>query len=335
MISLRKSVTDLDRLEELHRTAVKCYSEALQSTSQNAIELDSAQAAHFRSQLQALREQLRADAASGGMEAVQTSFEAELKNYRDKTQEQIQHLRREVQAAAAALESFAGSISETEGNLETRIEREINNLNQSAATDDIQTMRGAIHASTDKIATSVHEMRAANQLTVAQLKDEIRLLHQEIESTRRPQPAPDPTAESHQQLSSRMQELVNKKTTFSVLLVVVRNLEGLQNCYSTNLIESALEDFQSRFESILPSSAIIGRWDRDQFAAILNTPPANAIELSSEVVRKLSEPLPCHEQDKTQSIAFNPRAGVVEFRPGSDTAKFQSRIQQLAGALSA
>lgn len=335
MISLRKSVNELERLEELHRTAVRCYSEALHSSEQNAIELDSGQVAHFRSQLRALRDQLRADAAGRGLEAVQTSFEAELKNYRDKTQEQIQHLRREVQAAAAAVESFAGSISETETNLETRIEREINNLNHSAASDDIQTIRGAIQASTAKISTSLHEMRAANQLSIAQLKDEIRLLHQEIESTRRPQPPPDPSAESHQQLSGRMQELVNKKTAFSVLLVVVRNLEGLQNCYSTNLIESALGAFQSRFESILPSTAIIGRWSRDQFAAILNTAPANAIEMSSEVVRKLSEPLLGYEQDKTQSIAFNPRAGVVEFRPGSDPAKFQSKIQQLAGALGA
>ncbi|HEX5226888.1 MAG TPA: diguanylate cyclase, partial [Bryobacteraceae bacterium] len=249
----------------------------------------------------------------------------------------IQHLRREVEAASAAVESFAGAVSETETNLETRIEREINNLNQSAGSDDIQTIRGAIQASTSRIASSVHEMRAANQLAIAQLKDEIRLLHQEIESARRPQPAadPDPSTESHQQLSGRMQEMLNKKTPFSVLLVVVRNLEGLQNCYSTNLIESALGAFQSRFESILPGSAIIGRWSRDQFAGILSTPPANAIEMSSEVVRKLSEPLRGQDQSESQSIAFSPRAGVVEFRPGSDPAKFQSKIQQLAAALSA
>ncbi len=79
MISLRKTATELERLEELHRAAVNCYSQALRSTEQNAIELDSGQAAHFRTQLQALRDQLRADASSRELDAVQTSFDTELK----------------------------------------------------------------------------------------------------------------------------------------------------------------------------------------------------------------------------------------------------------------
>ncbi len=65
---------------------------------------------------------------------------------------------------------------------------------------------------------------------------------------------------------------------------------GLQNCYSADVIAGALRGFQARFENILPSSAIVGRWAKDQFAAILSTAPGNAIEMSSEVVRKLSEP---------------------------------------------
>lgn len=335
MISLRKSATELERLEELHRAAVKCYWEALHSTEHNVIELDGSQAAHFRSQLQVLRDQLRADATRSELEAVQTSFDAELKDYHDKTREQIQHLRQDVQAAAAAVESFAGSISESEVNLESGIQRELNVLTRSAASDDLDVVRGAIQASTAKIAASVHDMRASNQLVIAQLKDEIRLLHQQVQAARRPQAPTDPSTDSHQRMSGRMQEFVNKRTPFSVLLVVVRNLEGLQNCYSPGLIENALGGFQSRFENMLPSSALVGRWTRDQFAAILSTAPGNAIELSSEVVRKLSEPCLGKEKGATQSIAFSPRAGVVEFTPGTDLAKFQNRLQQLADALSA
>jgi len=330
MISLRKSVNELERLEELHRTAVKCYSEALYSTEQNAIEVDSAQAAHFRSQLQVLRDQLRTGAARSELEAVQNAFEAELKDYHDKIQDQIQHLRQEAQAAAAAVESFAGSISESEGKLEAGIERELKTLNQSAASDDIAVMRGAIQASSAKIASSVQQMRASNQLMIAQLKDEIRILHQEIQSARRSQPAPDPSQESHRRMSGRMQEFISKRAPFSVLLVVVRNLEGLENCYSTDAIEGALGTFQSRFEGILPSSAIVGRWARDQFAAILSAAPGDAIEMSREIVHRLSEPFA--EREK-QPIAFSPRAGVVEFSAGSDLAKFQVRLQQLAEAL--
>jgi GGDEF domain-containing protein len=332
MISLRKTATELERLEELHRTAVNCYSQALRSTEQNAIELDTAQAAHFRTQLQALRDQLRADAGPRELESVQSSFETELKQYRDKTGEQVQRLRREVQAAAAAVESFAGSINESEENLESGLRKELNSLNQRAASDDIKTIREAIRGATAKIADSVDQMRSSNHLAIAQLKDEIRLLHQEVQAARRSQ-TPDPSSESRQQITGRMEEFIKKKTSFSVLLVVVRNLEGLQNCYSAEVIGSSVRGFQARFENILPSSAIVGRWAKDQFAAILSTAPGNAIEMSSEVVRKLSEPFVEQEKGATHSIVFNPRAGVIEFTPGSDLAKFQARLKQLADAL--
>ncbi|MGA2882034.1 MAG: GGDEF domain-containing protein [Bryobacteraceae bacterium] len=332
MISLRKTATELDRLEELHRTAVNCYSSALRSTEQNAIELDAAQTAHFRSQLQALRDQLRADAGARELESVQASFDTELKDYRDKTGEQVRKLRREVQAAAAALESFAGSISESEVNLDSGLKRELKILNQSAAGDDIQVMRAAIHASTAKIAASVQQMRSCNQMAIAQLKDEIRLLHQEVQSARRPQ-TPDPAAESRQRITGRMEEFVSRNAAFSVLLVVVRNLEGLQNCYPPNVIDSALRGFQSRFENIFPSSAVLGRWAKDQFAAIMSTAPGNAIDMSADVVRKLSQPFLEQDKGATHSIAFNPHAGVIEFSPGSDFAKFQTKLKQLADAL--
>ncbi len=334
MISLRKTASELERLEELHRTAVHCYSEALHSTEQNAIELDSAQAAHFRAQLQTLRDRLRADALAGDLEGVRNSFDAELKDYQEKARQQIQRLRDEVQAAAAAVENFAGSVNQSETGLASAIQRELSGLNQTARSEDIREIRRAIEEATSVISADIQQMRASNQLAIAQLKDEIRLLHQEVRAARRAQ-TPEPVPESRQQMNGRIEEFIQKKTPFSVLLVVVHNLEGLQNCYSVNVIESALHAFQSRFENVLPSSAIVGRWTKNQFAAVLSAAPGNAIERSNEVVRKLSQPFLEREKGGTQSIVFSPRAGVVEFTPGSDLAKFQVRLQQLADALSA
>jgi GGDEF domain-containing protein len=332
VISLRKTSTELDRLEALHRTAIRCYAEALRSTEQNAIELDTAQAAHFRAQLQALRDQLRADAAPSELEGVQSSFDTELKEYRDKTRSQVQRLRQEVRAAAAAVESFAGSIGESEINLESGLKRELTSLKKSALSDDLQEIRGAIQASTAKIAASVEQMRSSNQLAIAQLKDEIRLLHQEVQAGRRSQ-TPDPASHGRQRINGRMEELIRKNTHFSVLLVVVRNLEGLENCHPAGVIASALRGFQSRFQNLVPGSVIVDRWAKDQFAAILSTAPGQAIDMSSIVVRGLSEPFLERDQGGAHSVVFNPRAGVIEFQPGSDLARFEGKLRQLADAL--
>jgi GGDEF domain-containing protein len=334
LISLRKTVTELDRLEEFQRTAINCYSQALRSSSQHAIELDAGQVAHFRSQLQALRDKLEADADARQLEFIQSGFEAELKDYGDKTRGQVQRLRKDIEAASAAVEVFAGSVNESEVLLESGLKRELHHLKQSAASDDIQEIRGAIETATAKIATSVDQMRTCNQLAIAQLKDEIRLLHQEVRAAKeKADAAPEGRQVDNRVVDNRITELIRKNTPFSLLLVVVCNFDGLRNCYSANVVASAVRNFQSRFENILPSTALVGRWGKDQFAAILGTAPANAMEMSSEVVRKLSAPFIENEKGASHSVVFTPRAGVIEFRPGSDAAKFQAKLKQLADTL--
>jgi len=331
LISLRKTVTELDRLEELHRAAINCYSQALRSSEQHVVELDASQAAHFRSQLQALRQKLQADTNARELESVQSSFDAELKDYVQKTCGQVQRLRKDVQAAAAAVEAFAGSVNESEMQLESGLKRELQSLNQTAASDDLQEIRGAIRSTTSKFSAIIEQMRAGNQLAIAQLKDEIRLLHQEVQAARRAKP--DSTTPEARQVGNKIEEMIRQNKPFSVLLVVIRNLEGLANCHSAEVVGNAVQDFQARFQNILPSSAIVGRCGPDQFAAILGMPPANAMEMSSEVVRKLSTPFVENEQGVSHSVMFNPRAGVIEFRPGSDPVKFQVKLKQLAEAL--
>jgi GGDEF domain-containing protein len=335
LISLRKTVTELDRLEELHRAAVNCYSEALRSSERHVVELEASEAAHFRSQLQALRDQLRPDVDARQLESVQSSFEKEVKDYWEKTRAQIQRLRKDVEAASAAMETFAGSVSESEILLEHGVKRELQHLGKSAASNDIQEIRGAIQSATAKIGAGVDQMRTSNQLAIAQLKDEIRLLHQEVQAARRAKavPAPEGGRVDNRVVDGRIGELIRQNTPFSVLLVVVRNFEGLRNCYSANVLANAMGAFQARFEKILPAPALVRRWGQDQFAAILGTPPANAMEMSSEVVRKLSGPFVEQEQGVAHSIVFAPRAGVIEFRPGSDPLKFQAKLKQLADAL--
>jgi GGDEF domain-containing protein len=334
LISLRKTATELDRLEDFNRTAVNCYSHAIRSTEQHAVEVDSAHLAHFRAQLQALKNRLQDAAQPSQLEAVQTSFDAELKDYRDKTREQIDHLRREIKAATAAVESFATSVTANGTELESGLKHELQRLNQAAASDDVNQMRGAIRTATTKIAASVEHMRSANQLVIAQLKDEIRLLHQEVRAARRSNSAePEPAKESRQKIDSQIDTLMRQGNGFSVLLVVVTNLEGMRNIHSSQLIENGLRAFESRFQSIVPGAAMTGRWSKDQFAAVLGTEPANAIAMSSEVMQKLSAPFIEQDQGTSRSLSFNVKAGVIEFRPGTDPSKFQAKLKQLAGAL--
>jgi len=336
LISLRKTATELDRLEDLNRAAVACYSQAIHSTEQHAVEVDAAQLAQFRAQLQALKQRLQDAAQPELLESIQASFDAELRGYHDKTSEQIERMRREIKAAAAAVEAFASSVTANGTELETGLKHELQRLNKAATSDDLNEIRGVIRAATAKIAAGVEQMRAANRLVIAQLKDEIRLLHQEIRTARNASPREDVSAkESRQKIDNQIDALVRQGSPFSVLLVVVTNLEGMRNCHPAGVIESGLRSLESRFANAVPGAALTGRWSTNQFAAVLGTESANAMAMSSDVVQKLSAPFVEQDQGTARTLTFSVKAGVIEFRPGSDVAKFQSKLKQLAEALAA
>jgi len=176
-------------------------------------------------------------------------------------------------------------------------------------------------------------MRSCNRMAIAQMRDEIRLLHQEIQAARKRPVEPVVVVESQQKINTRVDDLQRRGASFSVLLVVVNNLEGLRNCYSEELIENGLKSFERRLANTLPEALLVGRWSTDQFAAVLEATPSNAIALSQQVAKTLSAPFVETDRGKPEALKFLVKAGVTEFRQGSDAAKFQAKIQQLAMAL--
>ena len=333
MISIRKAVSDLDRLEELSRTAVTCYTQAVRSAEQHAVEIDAAQLSHFRAQLQVLEVRLQETVNVQELQDVQDGFDAELRDYQEKTKSKIQQLRKDMQAAKDAVEVLANSITGSESDLDVDLKQELQRLNRLSESDNLQDVREGIHKATARIAASFEQMRSCNRMAIAQMRDEIRLLHQEIQAARKRPVEPVVVVESQQKINTRVDDLQRRGASFSVLLVVVNNLEGLRNCYSEELIENGLKSFERRLANTLPEALLVGRWSTDQFAAVLEATPSNAIALSQQVAKTLSAPFVETDRGKPEALKFLVKAGVTEFRQGSDAAKFQAKIQQLAMAL--
>ncbi len=334
MISIRKTTNELERLEEFGQSAVACFSEAIGLTDRCAIEFNAEQVANFREQLQALSRHLRNAGSSQQLRNVQVSFEAEVKEFQGRVSDHLDQLRREVAAAEGAVAAFSTSFNQSGSELEAGVKRDLDQLNKAAASDDIQQIRGTIQLVTTKITADVGKMRASNQLAIAQLKDEIRLLHQEIQEIQRSvPPSSEEQTPARQHLNSRMEELARRGRPFSVLLAVIKNLEGLRNCHAPKVLESGLNTLKARFENKLPGSATVARWNKHQFAAVLEIERLVAIATSRDIMQTLSRPI-IEEADGAQHVlVFEVNTGVVDFQPGANPSEFQNKISQLVGAL--
>ena len=334
MISLRKTATELDRLQELQQTLAKCYALAIKSSSEYAVELDPQSTEYFRQRLQLLDTQCGQASAPEHYSAVQASLRGELRNYRDQAREQMGRMRKDLQNAAVAMKVFAETVSSTGDDCEGQLRMEVGRLEALASSDDIERIRCGIESATGAIIRSYGQLRRSHQLVVTQLQDEIRTLHQAMDNERSRMDRDHVSgAWNRQKLNERIEHLLQRNDPFCVLLVSARNLRRLERQYSSAVITDALRTLVQQFDNILGGEAMIGRWSEDVFSAILDMDPSSAMALSTEINRKLSMSFPVWTSGVAQMLTIETSTGIVDRRRDSDSSKFYRKLEQMAAAM--
>lgn len=333
MISLRKSATELDRLESLQRETVECYQLAIRSTSQYAIELDAREAADFRAHLDRLADQ-SAKAEADDLRVIQASFRGELREYRDQAKERIARLRKEVAASGAAMSAFAEAVASNGADHEKQMKVELRRLESVARHDNLAEVRREIQCAIEAIDAAVEHMRHANQATIAQLQDEIRMLHQEMDAERRALITDQSTgAWNRQKIDRRMEELMKMNEPFCALLVSVRNFKRIEERYPRRVVEGALKAMVQRLRAIVGNDAAIGRWDEQRFLVILDLDQSAAIALSRDAAQRLSGAYSVQDGGIAKIVALETTTGVLDRRADADNAAFLKKVDQLGAAL--
>jgi GGDEF domain-containing protein len=341
LISIRKSFNDLDRLDELERrenlsiAIQECYAMAIDASAHYAVEVDPTLAAEFRAHLKVLEDQSRAVVSEDQVRAAQSSFRGELREYRDKSSSELKKMRQEVESATAAMVIFAETVATNGQNHEQEVRTQLENLESTTKSTSIEQIRSGIGAAVAGIQSSVQLIQRSNQLLVAQLQDEIRVLHKQIEQERRALYTDRASgAWVRQKIDTHIDNLLRQNQSFCLLLVSVRNLKRIESQHSRTVLEGTLTALVARFAAITGDQAIIGRWSQDQFVAVLDAVPGYAISLSTEANVKLSGVYTVQENGQAQKVTVQATTGVIERSAGSDPENFHKRLEQLASAIS-
>jgi hypothetical protein len=261
LISIRKSVTHLECLDEerkirddLFSALVECYALAIDSSAHCSIEVDPFLPGELRSHLKVMGAQVRAAVSGDQLRGVQSAFHGELCDYRDQSTEQLKKVRKEIVDATAAMQIFADTVASNGENHEREVSTQLGGLEHATQHNSIEQIRTGVGAAIHGIESSVLEMKRGNQLIVAQLQDEIRVLHQEIEQERKALYTDSTSgAWNRQKVNTDLDNLLRRKHPFCVLLMRVRNLKHLETQYSHNIVQSTLKLLLSRFADMTGS----------------------------------------------------------------------------------
>jgi GGDEF domain-containing protein len=336
LISLRKTATELERLETLQASLAECYRQAIQACGQYAIVLDAGDGSRFRARLRELADSGELAESCAGARETQADFRAALADYRDRTQERVEQMRSEIEAGAAALAELVGDLASSGEDHCGTIHRELDRLRTISGWEDLADVRRGMQRVLSGITEAVTQMEYTHQMTVAQLRDEIRTLHQRMESPRRAEERDAGTgAWTRDKTEQRLRHLLEQNEAFWVVLVGVVNYSRLQSRYAEEVVEGTLKAVMAGLRELAGPDAGVGRWSGGEFLVVMDVDPSAAMAVAREAPSRLSTSYMVSGTLASMRVPLEIATGTVERAAGTGSGLFFRKLDQLSAALGA
>lgn len=326
MISIRKSISELDEFRQERDLAFDCYLAAIRNSAHYAVELDDAITGPHRKYLTALAEEISKAQASALGES-RATLRGLLRDYRDKASHHISELRDQLASTAGALQQMVETLSQSDGDHDVRMRSALTSLRKAAQSPEGAPLRSILTSAADAIQQSLDQVRQEHQVTVAQFQVEIRMLHKRIDTLE--------TAASLDTLTKlftrrEMEDRLRSAPAggFSLLLLKVTGFRRAELNFSTGVAAELTSAFSRRLRNSLPESATIGRWSEEEFIAITQLARPEAVLLAKHIATQLAGSYACLQNGKTVRPGLELRVGVVD-SAGDTIERILHRITEI------
>jgi len=324
VISIGHSVSALEKSERLRQAVFECFRAAIQDSSQYAIELGESLTPPYRRTLDALAAGLSPTEADSLADA-RAAFRGLLRDYRGQAAAFLDNLRQELAGGAHALEQVLESLNSGDGDSETRVRDSLETLRRISDAPEAAPLRGALLAAADAIGGGFEELRKRHELSVAQFRVEIHLLHQRIDGLERAAMIDGPS-----RLLSRkeIEDRINNAPPewYSLLLIRAGGLTAAAARFGEGVAAELAAAFGKRLKGSLPEGSALGRWEADDFVAKVSMTKRDALAVSKKVAESFSGVYSCLQDGKIVRPSLHVTVGVAERDPLEPPPRTCARI---------
>lgn len=324
MTTIQDSRTELERTILQRDTVLDCYLHAIRNSATYALELDDEVTAPHRKHLRTLAEDI-SFGEPGLLVDSRATFRSLIRDYRDKASQYLAGLRDELCGTARALEEILESLSQSDGDSETRLRAIVQSLRNMSTSPDAGLMAQVMRTAAASIEQSVEQMKKQQQLTVSQFKVEIRMLHKRIDGLESAAAVDTLTKLcSREEMTQRIKNA--KAGEYSLLLIGVRSLHRAEVQFGEAVAAELGSAFAKRLRNSLPPTATIGRWGTEEFIAMVPMQKVDAVASGKWITEHLSGAYACLQDGKTVRPTLQLNVGIIDSPPGESNQRILERI---------
>jgi len=333
MISLRRSVSELDHLQSLQQLSLECYETAVEAAGRNAVEIDPQATKSFREELTGLARKVKRAESAEELRETRASFLGTIEDYGSKASRYLNSLREKVESTTRTLTEVLDSIRRGSQD-ERRLRLGLGQLNSIAQDPQIARLCPELNRAVHAVEESVEQIKKQNQYVVAQLREEIGSLRTALE-TAKSAAARDPASGvlNRTGLLAKIREELSQERSFSLIFIWVSNLDYIRRRYGQSYGDRTIASFARRLLEAAGPDAVVGRWGEDRFAVAVRRPKPEAIWLAESFTKELTGPYVIKDEGWTRELRAQLKTGVVDVPAGTPESRLLLGADRLLLAL--
>jgi GGDEF domain-containing protein len=325
MLSIRNFISELNHCHELRAITVECYRAAIADSAQYAVAIHDSITVPYRKQLAALAEEVRT-AQAEELPEKSVALRGVLKEYSEQAARYLDEKQCEMASRERALQEILASLQQPDEDHDGRIRMTLTRLRALAVPPLGMSLRETLRAAADAIETSLEKIRKEHQRTITQLQSEIRRLQNRINPAQAIAGSDRLTKVFNR---SEIQTSIRSSTAgeFSLVLLRARGLRLAEVQFGDEVATQLTGAFVTRLRNTLPATAAIGRWNAEEYIALVSSPIPAPASLGKAIMESLPGAYACLQQEETVRPSLQVTVGVVESKPQDTPQQVLERVE--------
>jgi diguanylate cyclase (GGDEF)-like protein len=280
----------------------------------------------LKSGLTRIDDELAKDADVAGITRTRNSVDKLLQDWGEKTAQHYLNKAGEVRDLLLVMARTAESLGHKDDRYAQRFDSVTQQLESIASFNDISKMRASLEESARRLKDSVAQMSAENKSMVEHLRMEVLTCQAKLEKANRLASSDALTGlGSRLWVEARMQQRIDSGSSFSVLMIAIKDFRRVNDEFGRMVGDLLLKDFAKELRSSCRVSNLVARWSGAMFLVVIDTAETAAIEQGERLRSWICKPYPIPGKIGHPSVRLDASIGCAEYRDGDSAQEVLER----------
>lgn len=329
MISLKKSLDQIEYYDRLFQTALQAYLNGISSLQQLASPKLDPEAARWGKRIVALHEQLSSDPSPDNLDRTAKLLDQELHAFKQRLETALDAQRAEVQQILTTLAEAASALEHQNNSYAGEFRSFTRQLEAVSRLDSLSEIRRRLTIQVAQMKTSLERVSREHQESLEQLRRELQNFQGRLERAEQLASTDGLTGlANRRECERRLREWIQSGQTFCLMLMDLDQFKALNDRYGHHVGDQVLVTFAQNLRQQFRATDLVGRWGGDEFVAIMDCPLAQALQKSRQVIERAGGWYTVSSAGKSFRVLVRASAGLAEHRPDETLEQLYTRADE-------